>query len=71
MKIGDIIECTGGHHAVVMGLEMLYPHHPDSPIRNIEVFWLNDTPKYSWKIGPKVYKVNIFSFKRILDHNCL
>ena len=66
MKIGDIIECSGGSRAVIMGAEMLYPGHPNSPVRSFEVLWLNEVPKYSWRVG-KFHKVDRFSVKRVVS----
>ena len=68
MHVGDLIECNGGHRAVIMGVEKLYPSHPDSPARSYEVLWLNEEPSYSYSHGGKFKRVSAFAVKRVVSH---
>ena len=69
MKVGDLIEVGApGDKAqgIIIGVEMLYPGHPQSPVRNVEVNWLTRTPRCAFGAGRRT--VNIFSVKRTLSH---
>ena len=66
MKVGDLIECNNGYRAIIMGVEMLYPGHPQSPVRNCEVVWLDGVPKHSRKFG-QFYILSAFAVKRVIS----
>ena len=69
MKVGDLIEVGApGDKAqgIIIGVEMLYPGHPESPVRNVEGGWLTRTPRCAF--GPRRRTVAVFSVKRTLSH---
>ena len=68
MKIGDMIETTGGHTGLILDKEMLYPGHPCSPVRNYIVMWNDETPRYAVLISgdKKITKLSSFSVKKKL-----
>jgi len=66
MRVGDLIECNNDHRAIIMGMQMLYPGHPQSPVRNYEVLWLNEAPKHSRKFG-QFYILSAFAVKRVIS----
>ena len=63
MKIGDLIEYRTGEKALILELEMLYPRHPQSPIRNLIVHWLDEPPKGAFGVDKR--KVDVFAVKVI------
>ena len=63
MKIGDLVEYNTGEKALILELEMLYPRHPQSPIRNLIVHWLDEPPRGAY--GDKKCKVDVFAVKVI------
>jgi len=67
-KIGDMIQSNTGHTGLVLGMEMLYPGHPCSPVRDYIVMWNNDAPRYAVLVsGDKnITKLNAFSVKGLL-----
>ena len=65
MKVGDLIEIHTGEKALVLELEMLYPRHPRSPIRNLVVHWVDHPPSHAF--GDKKSKVSAFSAK-VISH---
>ena len=50
MKRGDLIETNKGKRGIIIGTEMMYPYHPNSPIGRVNVEWL-DTPPHWWRRG--------------------
>lgn len=67
MNIGDMIESNTGHVGLILGKEMLYPGHPDSPVRNYIIMWNDEAPTYAttwWAGDKKVTKFSSFSVKR-------
>lgn len=46
MKVGDLIEARRGEIGVVIGTEMMYPGHPDSPVSRVKVKWQGDPPRW-------------------------
>ncbi len=65
MKIGEMVEYNTGEKALILELEMLYPRHPDSPVRNLVVHWLDEPPMGAF--GPKKCKVDVFAVK-VINH---
>jgi hypothetical protein len=65
MKIGDLIEFEGGERGIVLSIEMLYPGHPQSPPRNLDVRWIGMPPRYAF--GAHRRKVSAFSVKKVLS----
>jgi len=63
LKIGDLVEYNTGEKALILELEMLYPRHPQSPIRNLIVHWLDEPPRGAY--GGKKCKVDVFAVKVI------
>tara|TARA_Y100000310_G_scaffold268314_1_gene280831 strand:+ start:122 stop:328 length:207 start_codon:yes stop_codon:yes gene_type:complete len=63
MKIGDLVEYRTGEKALILELEMLYPRHPESPIRNLVVHWLDKPPRQAY--GHEKRKVDVFAVKVI------
>ena len=67
MKIGDLIEVGGDNHpvarGVIIGVEKLYPRHPESPLRNVEVDWVGEAPSFA--IGAGRRTVNVFAIKKV------
>jgi hypothetical protein len=49
VKIGDLVETHKGVRGVVLDTEKLYPGHPQSPLRNVLVQWLDDAPVWHVK----------------------
>lgn len=66
MNIGDMIETNSGHAGLILDKEMMYPGHPDSPVRNYIVMWNNDAPSHAVLISgdKKITKLSSFSVKR-------
>ena len=65
MNVGDMIEVNTGHTGLILGMEMLYPGHPCSPVRNYIVMWNDGAPRYAVLTGGKnVSKVDAFSVRR-------
>ena len=65
MKVGDMIEVCTGERALVLELEMMYPRHPRSPIRNLIVHWIDAPPLNAF--GDKKRKISAFSAK-VISH---
>ena len=68
MRIGDMIEADSGHIGLILDKEMLYPRHPDSPVRNYIVMWNDEAPQYAVLLSgdKKITKLSAFSIKRKL-----
>lgn len=47
MKVGDLIEAKRGQIGIVIGLEMMYPGHPDSPTSRVKVVWQGEPPPWT------------------------
>ena len=47
MKIGDLIEARHGQIGIVIGVEMMYPGHPDSPTSRVKVMWQGEPPRWT------------------------
>lgn len=70
MKLGDMIETNTGHVGLIVDMEMLYPGHPCSPVRNYIVSWLDDAPRYHVIHGDAdLSKVSAFSVKRKISES--
>ena len=68
MKIGDLIEVNGGHPALIIGREDLYPGHPKSPARYWIVQWISSSrPKYSRSDIGWIEKVSAFSVDKVIS----
>ncbi len=68
MKPGDMIETNTGHAGLIVDLEMLYPGHPCSPVRNYIVSWIDEAPRYHVIHGDAdLSKVSAFSVKRKIN----
>ncbi len=69
MKIGDMIETNSGHEGLILDMEMLYPGHPCSPVRNYIVMWNDEAPRYAVLVSgdKKITKLSAFSVKRKLS----
>jgi hypothetical protein len=65
MKAGDMIETESGHTGIIIGIEMLYPGHPHSPPRNVEVLWNDEQPQYAWRVDKNISTVSAFSIKQV------
>ena len=63
MKVGDLIEYRTGEKALILELEMLYPRHPESPIRSLVVHWLDKPPRQAFGVNKS--KVDVFAVKVI------
>lgn len=67
MKIGDLIEVGGNNHpvarGVIIGTERLYPRHPESPLRNVEVEWIGEAPCFAF--GARRRTVDAFAIKKV------
>ena len=68
MKIGDMIETQTGYHGLIVGAEMMYPRHPQSPVRHFEVLWLETSRQQMGLRGKHepVGKVSPFSVKKVM-----
>ena len=70
MKVGDMIETNTGHIGLIVDMEMLYPGHPCSPVRNYIVSWNNDAPRYHVIHGDaNLSKVSAFNVKRKISES--
>ena len=67
-KVGDMIETNGGHSGLILDMEMLYPGHPCSPVRDYIVMWNDEAPRYAVLVSSdqKITKLNAFSVKGLL-----
>ena len=47
MKVGDLIEASRGEVGLIIGVEMMYPGHPDSPTSRVKVAWQGEPPQWT------------------------
>ena len=45
MKVGSLVEGHRSEVGIVLGVEAMYPNHPDSPPRNLMVHWFTKPPR--------------------------
>lgn len=68
--IGSMIETTGTElRGLVVGVELMYPRHPESPARMLDVMWTSESVERGGlrlKNEP-IGKVSPFSVKRVLS----
>jgi hypothetical protein len=66
VKVGNMVETNTGHTGLVLDMEMLYPGHPCSPVRNYIIMWNDTAPRYAVLIGEnKISKVDAFTIKKL------
>jgi hypothetical protein len=71
MKIGDIIEVNGGYMALIIGVELIYPNHPQSPARNYEVQFIGPgRPRHVPLCDHRanLYLLHAPAAKRVISH---
>lgn len=68
MNIGDLIEANTGETGVVIGVELLYPTHPYSPVRNVEVLWADQQPSHTFRrVNDDISSINVFAVKKVIS----
>ena len=67
MKPVDMVEINTGHTGVIVGVEYMYPGHPSSPLRNIEVLWGDEQPHHAFRVNEKISTVDVFTVKRVIS----
>ncbi len=67
MKPGDMVEINTGHTGIIVGVEYMYPGHPQSPLRNIEVLWSGHMPHHAFRVNEKISTVDVFTVKKVIS----
>jgi len=67
MKIGDLVEVNGGYQGVVVGIELIYPRHPESPPRSLEIMWSGHQPEYAFRNNNQFSSVSAMAVKRVIS----
>ncbi len=68
MKVGDMVVINTGHTGIIVGIEYLYPGHPQSPARNYEIMWnADDQPHHAFRVSDNISTVNAFTIRRVVS----